>query len=1024
MGVFAAWERYEAWNQAFSRVLFGPNNEGQPVYLDMDDDILEQVAAEAGVDQSDVSSRLVAAVRETLYMDTADGAVFDRHLYKLRQWRRAMRVFLARGQEPEPPPVIALLAVLTLAAEEMQYDSEFAAGAYYPRLFRLLDLPVRQRSRARAAYQKHAEELWRALNEWLAAADGRFGLPTAYALSKRYVGLPLSQALVREADRREFPNMFRRFGLMPGSEISPADMEQLFGSWLETRPCPVSRALEALWRRGDARERIASIAAGELHNWDGTGGAVGTAGADSVHRTGDIQLLAWTRRFPRPQLDVTFLARIDAQPGPDTLTVLTAEGQPGIEVVPAPGARLQPALASRIDGASLIEGMLKLRDESSGQVVTRPPRRVVPFRHDDLLNAYVECERVQLCENSAVLVKDDRMLLPAVRDLLNETARPGFREEGELPGLPQGWALFTGVQVLATPASEPKGLDLNALVPLLSSQLTIAGGTRLPGRLRKWSSLDPPEVRAAVQTAAEISVVLTALNDDNYVPVLPYTWSSPDGALVADLGTLDLPDGDYELVLKDGKKTLQQTVLRLRSSDTPDLNSSRQATPLAHILNVDPLAVFRAAAIPDGWPARDLVRGPAAPASTRAAAPATMASGGSKIWWAAPRPPAVHTQPAISLAQPEVTSCVVTGAHHIDLPAYDGHARWGLVDGTCRDCGLVKRYPARIPWWRLRGGGALRTEREIPPHVNVSELPKVTDGHAGWDVALDCLIHARGGSYSALEHVARQVEGSGLFSDSFTKSLEARGDLEVRRGDDLAPCEWEFTPMYLAGLATGEFLLTGGWSGHARQKLERLVKKAGGTFKTGRDDGGPTRYTVAGLRTGDLERIAEAVGSVGVIPDAATRIVRALPPLSAVEAALPRTAMPGARRIQRFHVQSASWTPVAIATQPGGYRLESAFTMTDVYRTKEDTERNEVALSTVHLSKHLAARHYGRALMAYAPGRKFLAVPLGADLPGLYGRAVVLCSGRLPTRHPKDRMLLYRDVPQGVADVLARLLMS
>ena len=124
--------------------------------------------------------------------------------------------------------------------------------------------------RITAAYRKYAEELWGRLNEWLSAADGQFGLPTAYALSHRYIGLPLSQALVRAADRRQFPLMFHRFGLPPGGEIPPAEMEQLLDSWLQMRPCPVSKNLAALWQRGQARERIANVAAVELHSWDGT----------------------------------------------------------------------------------------------------------------------------------------------------------------------------------------------------------------------------------------------------------------------------------------------------------------------------------------------------------------------------------------------------------------------------------------------------------------------------------------------------------------------------------------------------------------------------------------------------------------------------------------------------------------------------------------------------------------------------------------------------------------------------------
>ena len=42
MAVSAAWQRYDAWNQALGSMLFTSANDGRPVYLDMDDDVLSR----------------------------------------------------------------------------------------------------------------------------------------------------------------------------------------------------------------------------------------------------------------------------------------------------------------------------------------------------------------------------------------------------------------------------------------------------------------------------------------------------------------------------------------------------------------------------------------------------------------------------------------------------------------------------------------------------------------------------------------------------------------------------------------------------------------------------------------------------------------------------------------------------------------------------------------------------------------------------------------------------------------------
>jgi hypothetical protein len=402
MTLRTAWDRYEVWNQAFTRVVFTDDKAGRPVYLDMDEDVLQMVASEVGVDPSRALDELVAAVRGTLNLDSSRGPVFAQHTKRLSAWRRQLRTARDEGGR-QPPPVLALLAVLTLAAEAMCRDSEYAANAYYPRLRQLLHVDdPRQGRRLEAAYRHDAENLWRGLSEWLSAADGRFGLPSAYALSHRYVGLPISQALVRSADRQRFLRMFSTFGLPPGAEVSPADMERLLDGWIQQRPSPASKNLVSLWRRGQARERIASVATIELLNWDGST----EEQDDDGRRDGEVLLFCRLRRFPRPQFEIAFAADFRTLPCPRSLVVLSAESQPAIDVVPAGGARVQPAHASELDPASLIEGVLSLADPESGRQASRRPRRVVPLRHDQLLNAYVECERVQLGEDAMLLVND------------------------------------------------------------------------------------------------------------------------------------------------------------------------------------------------------------------------------------------------------------------------------------------------------------------------------------------------------------------------------------------------------------------------------------------------------------------------------------------------------------------------------------------------------------------------------------------------------------------------------------------
>ena len=74
--------------------------------------------------------------------------------------------------------------------------------------------------------------------------------------------------------------------------------------------------------------------------------------------------------------------------------------------------------------------------------------------------------------------------------------------------------------------------------------------------------------------------------------------------------------------------------------------------------------------------------------------------------------------------------------------------------------------------------------------------------------------------------------------------------------------------------------------------------------------------------------------------------------------------------------------------------------------------------------KYLAAREFGTTLIGYDSESEILYVPLGADLPGLYGRAAALSSARPPVVNMDEHILEYRQVPPELVAQLNHLLMS
>jgi len=1015
----AEWAAYDQWNTALTKHLFSSESAGMPVYIDVDEAFLDSVATDIAEASEGRPPPLSEVVLTTLDLE---GAVFSEHTRRFQAWRREFSLANSarrKGQSIDipAPPVIALLTVLVLAAEKMGGADGMAPTAYYPRLSALLGLDERKSMKLRSKFPQ-TEPYWRGLNEYLEAYEGQRGLPTAYALAWRYVGIPQSQAVVRASDRRRLPDFFIQFGLVPGSEMIPADLERLLDLWIGARPSPVTANLQALWKGVKARERVAGVVAVELSLWDGTGAKAHEAGS----RVGAVQLTALSRKgFGSRSLELSFAARMPEATQTSELEIASAEEAPRIGVVPAAGARLRPIPGSRLDPASLVGALVDLRDPVSGQTISRRPRRVVPLRQDELMGVLVETERIQLADDAVLLVKDNDALLVRVLDLVGKyghhgviyRATPKGDGDEKLIGLPEGWVLIEDVQIYAIP-QDVKLLDLNVLVPLTTAQLNFSGGLKMPGRIRKWSRFHPPEIRAAVDQAESMAITLTSLNGDD--DLLLERWQSDACAMVVPLVDTELEDGDYEVALyvNGERHPISQTTLRLRSGDTPDAVTWETCTRLNYELGQSAFGALSAAAAEPG--STLVVDGllTVGASSTRPEL-VPIRAGAS---WAAKKISSGVVRPVVVLGTADEKSCVVTGAHYIVLPDWHGgRAKHSQIQGTCKHCGLQKTLPAR-PRWKKNDSAPIERKE-----IRFSDLPSHTESSVELDSCLDATVHVGGGPIGALERIASQAQGGALFFDQYLRALEILGHIDVRRDDRLEPLEWEANPAYVAETCSGRFVLAGVWSSAARALLRPHVEALGGELE--RIDRGDdlSSWFVRGVGPDAVElAVRRSKIAATVVVDAAQSMLAALPVLSEVESKLPRVAIPMHSKATYFDVPTASWVTTPGVAMPGAYRVEQSFKTVSIWVDSEGAQKRTCRIGSVQLVKHLAALHARSPLVGYFDERSMLLAPMGAELPGLYGRVASLCSGLQPQISRATRTVAYPNVPRDIADGINTLL--
>jgi len=197
---------YDEWNSAIADAFTKGVPLGAPVYLAIDDEELAAIGAAAFGDGAP---------------GTGGWAGDFCRAVRARVVTAAGHVQLGlQSSGGEPPACVAFLAAMVLAASRMADGADFSELNYFNRLREILGFgaPASGQNRPKGLDkgEKDEEPLWLAWNRWL---EKQGLLPTAARGPdghRKYINYPLSQALLREADRQHLEDVFdRRAGSIP-----------------------------------------------------------------------------------------------------------------------------------------------------------------------------------------------------------------------------------------------------------------------------------------------------------------------------------------------------------------------------------------------------------------------------------------------------------------------------------------------------------------------------------------------------------------------------------------------------------------------------------------------------------------------------------------------------------------------------------------------------------------------------------------------------------------------------------------
>lgn len=1016
----SGWTAYLQWNARLANRFYSSKAARRLAYLDVSREVLLELAREHN-ELGDPLAHLTASVASTLDLDRAHHSMFWAHRERLRAWQRA--------HTRDPPPCIGLLGLLALAAEQMSGDGQLAATNYYGRLARLLSIDERYHEDLQRAFRRDTPALWHALNAWLESWRGERGLPTAFAFDhRRYVGLPISQALLREADRQHLPECFAAYGARGGQRISPADMQRLLSDWIPA--APVSARLKRLWAQEHARERIAEIACLELEAWDGL-----APEATAASGTLPLLLAAAVQRTPRLRLDLALAARA----GPSTpkgscrLLIHLEQAGPAIAQIPAqlmPTSfadyyllRAQCAIAY---DRALISHLRIDATSDSARPLERRWKQVVVLRHEPESHLYMETKRVELGEDHIALVHES--IEPQARDYLMSVATSDLRRVTSLDNasVPTQWTAFLDARITGTRTTDKE--ELQALVPVATTNVLLDGGLRLPGRAI-WHVSHPPQVTVVSLSSNKHIVSVWQPSEQELAEgggerVLGETQRGDAWPLQA----LGLKDGEYRVLVKDAKLPAEAPAVatarfRLCSAQTP---RHEMDIPLGHRPDC-PLWPLTASEIREDyegplllgaqlqhWPQAELRN------DAVAALPPAARTGRTEDDPPLEQPDDSAAAPGHAIPQTGSAAapplCARRGCHYWLLPPADRDSprRQDLL-GRCRDCGLERWFRPRQSWHRRGRGAAQFQDRS----ARAIELPlRIAEADISPDDLLDALTHLQSGDERELITLLEGHEAQAVAQMEVLRLMASLGHLDFALTQDGSHvARWRIAPPTLVQISPSEAFLAGARSMPLLERLSEAVTALGGLFVEDAQPSAPKRIRATGLDRPALLSVARSCSealsvSMMTVHDAGLALARRLPPLCSLSSALRRDRWPELSA-ERFDVATLTWRIVDRPTSPGAYRFGQSPRQYG-FIDELALQRREMARADYRTVKHLAAILAQQPLLAYSPAAGAMQLPLGAELPYLYERALVLASGLAPIKRT-DGVVHYRDISSMLA---------
>lgn len=1021
-------------NEIIAEIVFSEDKSGLPVHLDLDDVSIAPIESLYGITPQLFRDQLVSAV----------GRVHKNHdLLKIfSEFEVATSRWLRKGDYLVTPPALSLLAVLSIAADEMVSEENISSSNYYLRLSQVLSRSGGIAPDPQALgnhYRPKAIKLWQSLVAWLEAWQGDRGMPTVPlpgdstdSDAHKYIRMPISQALLRESDRANLYKMFSANNLDPAMTVSAELMSVLLEQW--TMSHYATNQLKKIWRVEEYRESLVLLVISALDTWPGaeveTDGEITTGSKVGL----TLVLDKWMR-----QAEFGIEIRYAGPKSPNEIEIRTSdESFTRSMVVPAGPKSVRIADLSAFETSSLIDGIVEIKNGTIGLKGLRRPRAIVPMIFQQASNEYIEVAGVAMGSVHGLLVRNstENDLETKVRELLTDVARPGWNvvDTSQFAGFPEEWTLFQNVDIVVPfDIQSLKYKFLEVLVPLEAPSIQLSNGFKIPGRRERWLRSAPPEIFAVIPRETKVAISIT----DSAGLVVAETAPYPRASLI-ELNKYDFPTGSYHATITSDDGETFGLSFALVDADTPNPTALQKSKRIGHLL--EPNKGFTSVSAEEVEnPHQDIalqgLRHPMLSAKdvlvSNSEIPITQ-------MWKSKVESSAHSPVAkLSVVHAPKNACVSTGSHIMMLPTFYGRIGNGMVEGVCKFCGLSRKYPAR---GRLRkelrestsaAKNAALTIKELAPLVQA--LPPIDvqkfDARDAWDDVFEALCYLRQGVVTDLEAVSARLSGGSVGVERLVRYLSALGHIDVVMNERVRPLQWAISPAVIVETSRNQAHLAGFRSSRLISQIEERVISHKGNIKRYENLNAPASISIEFPMSVQLDFNTVFEGILDPITQKQIQISRSscramlqqCAPISKVIEDSPKVSRPNFSQVNIWRPEFAGWERCDSNNMPGAFQhIGHGYSYT--FNESEIGLGDFTTAGSPSTVKHNASRLAGIPLIFYSPDSRVLVARLGAELPPMMNRALTSLTGQLPIEDETNFYVKYQEVPADIAHFVHYLL--